>query len=184
MYSYLVYNLTHEALLYNLDWCWVEWQLLTKQFYDTRDAREMEERHVKPRILDTLSDQDLWVMARDKRKEKYPECIKLAEYFERELNHRKNPERFVKEDLSKIKEQIPILDVIESYAGQIRYRPRQLVRCMLPDHADSSPSFSINTQRNLYRCFGCSSSGSQVDFIMAMERCDLKTAINKLKSFL
>lgn len=144
----------------------------------------MEDRHVKPRILDALSDQELYVLAKDKRREKWDENIKLAEYFERELNHRKNPERFVKEDLSKIKEQIPILDVIESYAGQIKYRPRQLVKCMLPDHADSSASFSINTQKNLFRCHGCLKWGSQVDFIMAMEKCDLKTAINKLKSFL
>ena len=184
MLSYLVHNLTHEALLYNLDWLGIEWQRLTKQFYDTRDAREMEERHVKPRILDTLSDQDLWVMAKDKRREKWDANIKLAEYFERELNHRKNPERFVKEDLSKIKEQIPILDVIESYAGQIKYRPRQLVKCMLPDHADSSASFSINTQKNMFKCFWCLKWWSAIDFIMAMERCDLKTAINKLKSFL
>lgn len=184
MITYLVHNLTHEAILYNLDWLGIEWQRLTKQFYDTRDAREMEERHIKSRILDTLSDQELWVIAKDKRRERWDDNIKLAEYFERELNHRKNPERFVKEDLSKIKEQVPILDVIESYAGQIKYRPRQLVKCMLPDHADSSPSFSINIQRNLWKCFWCWGHWSSIDFIMAFEKCDLKTAINKLKSFL
>lgn len=38
-----------------------------------------------------------------------------------------------------------------------------------PFHSDSSPSFSINFERNVYRCFGCSSKGGYVELLHDLE---------------
>lgn len=165
---------------YILTWIGYDGQSATREFFRERENFEQWPRHAKSRILDTLSDQDLWTMWKDKRREG---DLKLAEYFERELNHRKNPEKYVKDDLNAIKERVNLLDVIEHYVGTVNYRPRQLIKCPLPKHQDSSASFSLNPERWLWKCFGCQAGGSQVDFIMYMQSCDLKTAINKLKSF-
>lgn len=38
-----------------------------------------------------------------------------------------------------------------------------------PFHSDSSPSFSINFEKNVYRCFGCSSRGGYVELLHDLE---------------
>ena len=179
----IIHNLTHEAILYNLDWLGYDGQAVSRELYNDRDAFEISNRHNKQRILDSMSDQDIWQIMRDKQREKSESAIKCAEFFQRELNHRKNPERFKKEDLSKLKEQVEILDVIEHYIWTFRYRPGSLIKCPFPDHADGTASFSINTKKNFCKCFGCGKWWSAIDFIMHMEWCDLPTAINKFKSF-
>lgn len=115
MIAHLVHNLTHEAILYNLDWLGYDGQAISSELHNDRDAFEISNRHNKQRILESMSDQDIWQIMKDKQRERTDDAVKCAEFFQRELNHRKNPERFKKEDLSKLKEQVEILDVIEHY---------------------------------------------------------------------
>lgn len=53
------------------------------------------------------------------------------------------------------------------YGGQV---PRALIRCLLPDHVDRTPSFSLKEER--WHCFGCGRGGDVVDF--AQHYYDLK----------
>jgi DNA primase len=47
-------------------------------------------------------------------------------------------------------------------------------------HAENTPSLSIDTQRNLYHCFGCSAKGNVIQFVQAMEKVDFRAAVAKL----
>lgn len=179
MYS-LIHNLAHENILYILDWVGYEWQALAWYCYREEDNYDTYCRHAKQRILDSMSDQDIWAIMKDKNRE-WDE--RVAKFFERELNHRKNPNQYVKDNLNELKEQIDILTVVEHYIWSFRFRPRQLIKCPFPDHQDWTASLLINTKNNTFKCFGCQKWWSQVDFIMWIEKCDLKTAINKFKQF-
>lgn len=91
--------------------------------------------------------------------------------------------RGTKIDLDKLKETIDIVEVIRHYIGDFRYRPWGLIKCPLPAHKDKTSSFSINQQRWRFKCFWCQKWWSQIDFIMLMDGCDIKTAITKLSHF-
>lgn len=39
-----------------------------------------------------------------------------------------------------------------------------------PFHDDSTPSFSVDYERNIFNCFGCSTSGSFVEFYIAYQK--------------
>lgn len=85
-------------------------------------------------------------------------------------------------NIEELKSSVPIESVIEHYCWQLNTRFN--IPCPLPEHEDWTPSFSINRSRNLFKCFGCNKWGTQIDFIMEMDKCDLKTAITKLQTFL
>ena len=48
---------------------------------------------------------------------------KVAQEFERELNGRTIKDRPEKEDLQKLKESVDIMEVVQHYVGQVRWRP-------------------------------------------------------------
>lgn len=42
-------------------------------------------------------------------------------------------------------------------------------RCPFDDHPDETPSFSLDTAKNLYFCFGCGRGGSVIEFVAACQ---------------
>lgn len=52
--------------------------------------------------------------------------------------------------------------------------------CPNPDHKDTNASCNINTDKNLFRCLGCGKQGDVFNWVMMIERCDFKTACQKL----
>ncbi len=161
--------------------------------YDVREWRdevEKDERAAKIRILDSIEDEELRKMVFAKRKEKesaqywhdlLDEAIKT---FSRELERRSNNrKRSSQEELLRKKEEVSIVDVVESYVSIWRYRPWNLIKCCMPNHADSSASMMLYTKNNTFHCFGCHAWWSQIDFIMKMDNCDLRTAIKKFLTY-
>lgn len=171
---------THSSIEYILYWMDILWQRLSQQLFIEEDDFISKHHHSKMRILETLSDNDLFILSKDKRREW---DTKVADYFDREMNHRSNPNRYEKEDLNKLKEMIDILDVVEHYCWQVKYRKWHLIKCPMPDHQDSTASMIVNKEKNFFKCFGCNAGWSAIDFIQKMEKCDLHTAITKFKSF-
>lgn len=49
-----------------------------------------------------------------------------------------------------------------------------------PFHADNNPSLSVNPQKKIFKCFSCGEGGNAITFIMKYEKCDFKTAYNRL----
>ncbi len=86
---------------------------------------------------------------------------------------------FINEMLSKIN----IVDVLNhDYGLMLNHRKGDQFRghCPFPDHRDSSPSFEVNDEQGLYKCFGCGRAGTLLTFFMGIDGMSFKEAIGRL----
>ena len=51
---------------------------------------------------------------------------------------------------------------------------------LCPFHNEKTPSFSVNSDRQIYHCFGCGKGGGVVNFIMEIERLSYPDAVHVL----
>lgn len=77
-----------------------------------------------------------------------------------------------------LKDRLDIVDVIGSYVT-LRRRGRDCWACC-PFHNEKTPSFHVDSSRQMYHCFGCGESGDVIKFVMKIERCEFIEAIEKL----
>jgi len=64
------------------------------------------------------------------------------------------------------KEAVPIMNLADRLLGPggLRRVGREWVgRCVLPDHEDRSPSFTVNAEKNVFFCHGCLRGGDVVE---------------------
>lgn len=73
---------------------------------------------------------------------------------------------------------MPIADVIGRYISLKKTGSEYSALC--PFHQEKTPSFSVNTNKNFYHCFGCGAAGSPIDFVMSYESVDFRTAVEKI----
>lgn len=53
-------------------------------------------------------------------------------------------------------------------------------RALCPFHRERTPSFQVNPQRQIFKCFGCGAGGSVFRFVMDYEHIDFMAAVRKL----
>ena len=53
-------------------------------------------------------------------------------------------------------------------------------RCPFPDHEDKTPSFFVNTAKQVFNCFGCGRKGSVIDFAKDFHHLTTPEALKKL----
>jgi DNA primase len=64
------------------------------------------------------------------------------------------------------KEVVPVIDLADRLSGPggLRRLGKEWAgRCVLPDHEDRSPSFTVNPQKNVWFCHGCLQGGDVVE---------------------
>jgi DNA primase len=71
-----------------------------------------------------------------------------------------------------------IVEVIGSYFPLKRAGSTWKALC--PFHQEKSPSFTVNPQRQIFKCFGCGVGGSVFRFVMDYEHVDFPTSIRRL----
>ena len=71
----------------------------------------------------------------------------------------------------------PIMELLPVGTQKIKTNDGYMIKCPFPEHSDNTASLSINTNKNLFKCFGCGAGGSNVDSIMNLEGIDAKKAI-------
>ena len=71
-----------------------------------------------------------------------------------------------------------IVDVIGSYFPLKRAGANFLALC--PFHKEKTPSFNINPQRQIYRCFGCHKAGDVFKFVQDYENLSYPEAVRRL----
>lgn len=177
----------HDWYLYCMDVISREWQERARFNLEHREEIETylwKCGHAGKIIVETIDDQELQRLYQFMLREKNADSIKIIEFEMKDRALQKMWRPREKEDLNKLKEEVDIVELVRSYAGDFRYRPWALIKCPLPNHADWSPSFSMNPRRWLFKCFGCQKWWSQLDFIMEMEWCTIGHAIQKLKTYL
>ena len=84
------------------------------------------------------------------------------------------PEQFIDELIARA----DIADVVGDY---VHLTPKGgNIWGLCPFHAEKTPSFSVNRERQIYKCFGCGKGGGAINFIMEIENLSYPEAIRFL----
>ncbi len=72
-------------------------------------------------------------------------------------------------------------DIVEVIGGYFPLkRAGLLFKALCPFHQERTPSFSVNPQRQIFKCFGCGAGGNVIRFVMLYEHLDFLSATRKL----
>lgn len=82
------------------------------------------------------------------------------------------------ETLDAISSRVNAFDVIGRYV-QLRKQGRKAIG-LCPFHGERTPSFSVDPEKGLWYCFGCSEGGSVYNFLMKIEGLTFPQAVKKL----
>ncbi|MBO7673264.1 DNA primase [bacterium] len=80
--------------------------------------------------------------------------------------------------VAKIKDKLDILDVVSEKVILKKSGANYWGLC--PFHKEKTPSFSVNPNLGIYKCFGCGEGGDAISFIMKTEGKDFMTVISEL----
>jgi DNA primase len=84
------------------------------------------------------------------------------------------PEELIEE----VRQKNDIVDVISGYVGLQKKGANYW--CCCPFHGEKTPSFSVNSARQIYKCFGCGEGGNVLTFVMKYENCSFTEAMQIL----
>lgn len=72
-----------------------------------------------------------------------------------------------KDVVSRIKEETDIVGLIREY---VSLKPAgSAFKGLCPFHREKTPSFHVNPQRQMYKCFGCGEGGDAISFLMKLQ---------------
>ncbi len=78
-----------------------------------------------------------------------------------------------------LKNQIPIEQVIGDSIPNLR-RVGRNYKGLCPFHDEKTPSFHVNPEMGIYKCFGCQASGDVIKFVQEFEKIDFRLAVESL----
>jgi DNA primase len=85
-------------------------------------------------------------------------------------------------DFAAIKQSVPLAPLLRRYQVKLRRSGRDQYRGRCPIHrGEGAEAFHANLSRNIFHCFSCGAGGSVLDFVAAMEGCDLREAARRLR---
>ena len=72
-------------------------------------------------------------------------------------------------------------DIVEVIGGYFPLRRMGgTLKALCPFHQERTPSFTVNPQRQIFKCFGCGAGGSVFRFVMDYEHLDFPATVRKL----
>jgi len=85
-------------------------------------------------------------------------------------------------DFRAIKSKVSIGDVLDHYDLRSKLKQSgEVFTGQCPIHGgDRSDSFRVSLAKNCFHCFSCRAHGNQLDFVVAMEKCSVKEAAQRL----
>lgn len=83
-------------------------------------------------------------------------------------------------EIEEIKEKIDIVDFISGYLTLRKTGINYKAPC--PFHQEKTPSFMVNPERKIFKCFGCGESGDIFSFLMKMEGLNFRESLEMLAS--
>ena len=84
----------------------------------------------------------------------------------------------VDDDIVAVREATDIVGVVSKYTQLRRSGQRWVGLC--PFHAEKTPSFNVNQELGLYRCWGCQVRGDAITFVREVEHLDFVGAVELL----
>jgi len=89
--------------------------------------------------------------------------------------------RIPDEWIERVKTEVLTEELARRAGVELRPVGQELVgRCPIPPHEDSTPSFSINREKNVFKCFGCGVGGTVIDFVKLWRGLDFRAAMEWL----
>src|SRR5687767_3813102 len=79
---------------------------------------------------------------------------------------------------AKIKDAVDLVGLVERYLPLKRAGRNMVGLC--PFHAEKTPSFTVNSATQHYKCFGCGKAGDVFSFVMEREGLDFRAAFDLL----
>ncbi|MDF0727203.1 DNA primase [Cytobacillus sp. S13-E01] len=86
--------------------------------------------------------------------------------------------RIPEETIEKIRHSVDIVDVVSEYV-QLKKQGRNYFG-LCPFHGESTPSFSVSSDKQIYHCFGCGAGGNSLSFLMDLEGLSFTEAAKNL----
>lgn len=86
--------------------------------------------------------------------------------------------RYPREVIDEVRLQNDIVEVISQYVPLKQKGTSYFGLC--PFHHEKTPSFSVNSEKQFYYCFGCGAAGNVFGFVMEMENCEFPEAVRRL----
>ncbi len=85
---------------------------------------------------------------------------------------------FPQDIVSRIKEETDIVQVVRAY---LTLAPAGTsFKALCPFHREKTPSFHVNPDRQIYKCFGCDEGGDVISFLMKIEGISFPEALETL----
>lgn len=78
-----------------------------------------------------------------------------------------------------IKERLDIVEFIRQYVPHLK-RAGKTYKACCPFHKEKTPSFTCDSEKGLFYCFGCQAGGDIFEFLMRMENLSFNEAVRKL----
>lgn len=80
--------------------------------------------------------------------------------------------------IEQVRDRTDIVELVSQYVDLKTSGRNRLGLC--PFHAEKSPSFSVNAERQFYHCFGCGAGGDAFSFLMHTEGLSFPDAVRRL----
>ena len=88
------------------------------------------------------------------------------------------PSLIPQEIIQEVLQQSNIVDVVGEYVA-LRKRGRNYFG-LCPFHQEDTPSFSVNEEKQIYKCFGCGQGGNVIGFVKDIEHISFGEAVRRL----
>ncbi len=85
---------------------------------------------------------------------------------------------FSEEIIQKIKEENDIVDIVSEVVTLKKTGKNYLGRC--PFHSEKTPSFTVSSEKQIYKCFGCGEAGNVISFVMKTRNMSFPEAVKLL----
>lgn len=86
--------------------------------------------------------------------------------------------RFSDAFLDELRSRVSLEEIVSEYVP-LKQKGRRFWGCC-PFHNEKTPSFSVDSESQLYYCFGCHKGGTALNFVMEMERMDFQESVKYL----
>ena len=83
-------------------------------------------------------------------------------------------------DLPRLKRSVPVLDLARERGLDPKRHGNGTWKVNCPLHEDTEASLVITPGKNLWHCFGCDKGGSNIDFLVEVDRLSVREAILQL----
>ena len=85
---------------------------------------------------------------------------------------------FSEDIISRVRDSIDIVDLISGYVSLKKAGKNHLGLC--PFHAEKTPSFNVNPEKQIFHCFGCGVGGDAFKFLELQEGLNFPEAVKQL----